>query len=281
MKRTAVIAASALVAMATIAVGSSATEARVGQSATADLQIFNASSITYPDQQSTVSVCLGGGSPNNLGLGEVYDFEGSPGDLEITIYDGDTDSCSEPPDRSITVPLVAGEFKALVIGYDTLFEMPYDESCMAAGTGRVQVANGSAMDEPLDLYAVSQTDDDHVLLQASMVPGQSVIVPNVPADTYAIEAYTPGADPDDSPPVAIFGGFELQEGFQVQAFLVGEYAGDNLTGSFTYEEGPDVCADEEPTTTTTTAVTSTTAPAVAPGTATPATPVSGTAAYTG
>jgi hypothetical protein len=280
MKRFAVIAASALVAVVTV-VGSPATDARVGQSANANLQIFNASSITYPSQQSEVFLCLNGASAGGLGLGQVAEVEDPAGDWEIAVYESDTATCADVPDRSITVSLAAGDLKGLVIGYDTLFEIPYDESCMAAGTGRIQVANGSAMDEPLDVYAVSQTDGTDILLQASMSPGESATVPNVPADSYEIEAYTPGANPDDSPPAALFGGAQVQEGFQVQFFLVGEYEGENLTGSFNYQQGPAVCAEELPPTTSTTVVTSTTAPSVSPGTATPATPVSGNAAYTG
>lgn len=283
MKRTAVVAASALVAVASIAFGSSATDARVGQAAQANLQIFNASSITYPDPQEVAVVCVNGADQDSLGLGEVYDVEAPAGDFEVTVYDDDAATCADVPDRSLTVSLAAGDLKGVVIGYDTLFEIPIDTSCVFSQFGRVQVANGSAMSEPLDVWITSPTDGTSFFVQAAMVPGESATLPNVLADTYDISGYSPGANPEVDPPVATFGSFDLQSGYQVQAFLVGEDEGSNLAGSFDYQQGPDPCDDEElpPTSTPTTAVTSTTAPAVSPGTATPAVPVSGAAAYTG
>lgn len=281
MKRFAVLAASALVAVLAVVGGPAPTQARVDQSGNANLTIVNASSTTYPSPESVVLVCWNGGDGQLVGVGGTpYEIEAAPGDWEITVFESDAATCTDTPDRSITLSMAAGDIKDLVVGYDTLFEVPFDGSCMEAGTGRLQVANGSATDEPLDLYAESDSGE-FTLVQAAMTPGQSATVASIPVGTYELRAYTPGVDPEVSAPVTLFGGVEVQEGFQVQAFLVGQFEGDDLTGSFTLEQGPEVCAEELPPTTTTTASTTTTTTAVVSPGAAPAVPVSGTAAYTG
>lgn len=284
MKRFAVIAASALVAVLVVVGGPVASGARPAQSGNANLRIYNTWSPTYPAQgDGVVVVCVNGADPGLLAVGtEPYEIEGAPGEWEITAYVDDSATCSDTPDVSLTISMAAGDLKNVVVGFDTIFEIPYDESCIEAGTGRLEVANGSAMEEPLDIYAISTTNQDTILVQASMTPGESATVPNIPADTYNIWAYSPGAIPDESAPVTEFGGAQVQDGFQVQMFLVGEWEGDNATGSYFVQQGPDPCAEElPPTTSTTSSTTTTTTAAVSPGTAAPAVPVSGTAAYTG
>ncbi len=283
MKRLALIAASALAVATGLVVAPAGTSG--AQQADANINVFNAAASSYPNVDSQRYVCTSGGSTFSgaIGLGESLEVEMAPGDLVIDVYDGEgVESCAGTPDRSITVTVGAGEITGVVIGFDTLFTFPIDYSCMAGQTGRIQFADGSGPHEAWDLYAVSQTDFDHVLLAASMEPGQSVLVPDVPADDYVFEAYTPGIDPDVNPPLALLGGATVKPNFQVQAFLAGTDDGNSTRGTFHLDEGPIPCDEElPPTTATTSSSTTTTTVAVSPGTATPAVPVSGTATFTG
>lgn len=282
MKRAALAPALALVALFAVP-GSPAATGRPLQDAgdVTGLTITDAATPDYPSDPFAITVCLDG-SPFIMEAGDQVSDTGNPGARVIDVFSNNDGQCSGTPDQTLTVTLAEGDMAGVVVGWDTLFSYEFDASCMEAGTGRIQLANGADWATPADYYAISEENGDAVLLAADVLPGTSVLVPNVPAGPYVIRAYTPGTpDPETTAPIAQFGAFTLQDGYQSQVFLTGSNTGDNLFGSFQIEQGPLVCSEppeEEPTSTT--ATTSTTAP-VAPGTATPATPVSGTAAYTG
>lgn len=282
MKRAALVAALALLA-ALAAPGGPAASGRPQQDAGAitTLTITSAATPDYPSDDFPLTVCLDG-QATVLELGDQASYEDAAGAHQAQVFYNDDGQCTGTPAASLDFTVAEGDLAGLVVGWNTLFTYVLDTSCMEAGTGRIQLANGADFTQRADYYAISEESDAVVLLAADALPGSSVLVPDVPAGPYVIRAYTPGTpNPATTAPIAQFGAFSLQAGYQTQVFLTGQYDGESTFGNFTFSQGPLVCSEEEPPPTTAPPTTSTTAAAASPGTATPATPVSGSAAYTG
>jgi hypothetical protein len=274
------VAAASLLA---VAVGpASAAPAQIDPGADGNIIITDAATGAYPGDQNPLVVCVDGSNSEIMEVGDQYFVEEPAGTVDITVFDNDAATCSDVPDRSIAIPLAAGDLLGLVIGSDGLTTFTYDISCMAAGEGRVLVANAASFTGgSVDVYATSQTDGQRVALAKALAPAATTYAQGVPAGTYLVEAYAPGADPDDGPPLAFITDLDLVEGTFFQVFMAGSTNGG--LGGFTFQQGPDVCTEEEPPPEETGPTTTTVAslPVAAPAEAVAATPVSGTATFTG
>lgn len=279
MKRVAVVAA--LAVLATFGGHASIGEAQEGPSQ-AQITVIDAATPDYFGDQNPQTVCIEGlgGTIVSVG-GTPFEFEQDPGELTVSVFSNDDGQCSGTPDQTYTTTVAAGDYVRVVIGSEGPFSYDFDLGCMQPGTGRLTFANGADIDQPVDVYALSQTNDDVILLASAMEPSTSVTVPEVPADDYSIQLFAVGAKPYEGPPLAIVMGLTVQAGYATENYMAGSIA--QSIGGFTVTNGPLVCATEEPPATVdTTAVATTDTTAVEPtGAARPATPVSGTSTYTG
>jgi hypothetical protein len=282
MKRLVALAAVAVLAAGIATTSASSAEPKMSEG-DGNLIITDASTYDYPGAPNPVVVCVDGQDAQIMEAGDQYFVEEpAPGSVEVTVFNNDSASCSDTPDHSITVPLIDGGLQGLLIGWSGLATFTYNTDCVEAGNARVLVAQGADFGNgtAVDVYGFSDDSGDLVPLAKSLEPSTVSDIVDIPAGTYNIEVFAAGAT-TDGPPLAELGADDLAEGTSNQVFLAGGNDGD--AGGFTFQQGPEVCPDEEPPTTPTTVTTSTTTTtaAVAPGTATPATPISGTATFTG
>jgi hypothetical protein len=276
----AVVAAAVLVSVAgSASIGSA-------QDSSGSVIITDAATYDYPSAPDLQVVCVNGANPQPMEVGDQYFVEEFPGDLVITVFESDTADCSGVPDQTYTIPLAAGDQLGLVIGWGSMYTFAYDDACVDAGTARVLTASG--LDIGSDVYLESESEGTMTPLALDLFAGTAPTA-NVTAGTYDVVVVSQGGDPW-GPRLATIPGVSLSEGTSTQIFLAG--GNDGETGGFTFQQGPEVCTDAEPppsststststSTTTPTSTSTTTSVAAAGETANPATPVSGSAAYTG
>jgi len=272
---------------ATLAGPASNAGAQIDPAANGNITITDASSSAYPGSTDPLVVCVDGANAHIMEVGDQYFVEEPAGSVDVTLFENDAATCADTPDDAITIRLAAGDHFGLVIGADDLFTFLYDLSCMQPGEGRILVSNGADLGagRSADIYATSQTTGQRIVLAKGLPSGANAYAQDVPADTYLVQAYPPGANPDDGPPLGFIATVDLAEGTFFQVFMAGSVTGG--LGGFTFDQGPDVCTGTEPPpmepppTDIAPSSTTTTPPASAPGDAVPATPVSGTATFTG
>lgn len=282
MKRLVAVAAASLLVVSVATASASAAQPKAA-AGDGNLIITDASTYDFPGSPNPLVVCIDGQDPEIMEVGGQYFVEEpAPSTIEVTVFDNDAATCSDTPDRSISVPLAEGVVQGLVIGWEDLFTFTYNTDCVEAGDARVLLAQGAyfGTDAAVDVYAFSEDTGDLIPLAQGFEPGTARYAPDIPAGTYNFEIFASGSA-TDGPPLAEVPVGDLAEGTFTQAFLAG--GNDGEAGGFMFQQGPEVCADEEPPTTTSSVpATTTTAPAeVAPGQAVAATPVSGTATFTG
>ncbi len=281
MKRLAALSAAALAAAATL-VAPAIVPGAEAQSDEWGLNVIDAATYDYPGAPFAQVVCIDGTGPENIEAGSIIEVsDRTARTVTVDVYQNTAATCADTPDRTTTINMELGEFTALVIGWDSFITFAYDVSCTPPGDTRVLVANGGddAGVSTVDVYARSETSGDVVALAKSLEVGTAGSYVDLPADNYLIELFTPGADPNGGPPLAMVGAYDFDEAVVYDLYLAGGADGD--VGSFTDQLVTIACATEEPPPTETTPSTTTTTPVVAPGDAVPATPVSGAAAYTG
>lgn len=272
-----------LILLATLAVlaatGGPASSGGAQDAGNGFITVTDASTYDYPGAPDTIVVCVDGQGAGTMDVGDQLEIEQGPGDVVIDIFGNDSASCADTPDRTVTVPLAAGDRLGLVIGWDSLFTFTYDDDCVDPGQTRIRLANGTGHGAPVDVYVTPAEGGDASPLALGVAGGTGRAVSDVAPGTYDVSIVAAGADPY-GPTLGFIPEVSLAEGTSTQIFLAG--GADGALGGFTFQQGPEICEPEEvpEPTSSTTSTTSTTAP-VAPGTATPATPVSGTASYTG
>lgn len=271
------VALLALATAATVAGPASIGDGQAAEPGKGNLIITHAATYDYPSAPNTVVVCIDGTDADTLDVGEQYFVEEpTPGSVEVTVFLDDAATCTDTPDLSATVPLIDGGLQGLVIGSEALSTFTYDIDCVPAGEARVLLAQGAS--STVDVYAFSESDGTKIPLVKGLAPDTNELLQSVPAGTYDIQVVPAGGD-EWGPYLGFLGDVALSEGTSTQIFFAG--GGDGEFGGFTFQQGPEVCAAAEPPPEETT-TTSTTAPvATAPGDAVPATPVSGTATFTG
>lgn len=259
-------------------------EAQIDPGAEGTLIITDADTPDFPTDTNALVICVDGQGPIPMEIGgdQYFAEETAPGPVVVDVYDNDASNCSDTPDRSISVPLIAGGIQGLVIGSEGLATFTYDTDCVDAGTGRVYLVNSSdrGPTAALDVYGFDEGSAQRVPLALDFAPNAVVYLPALPAGQYLIEAYEPGADPDTTPPVAVLGAFDIDEGTSTQIFFAGGSPNGEL-GPVWFQQGPEVCGEEAlpPTTDTTVPTTATTTPPTTEATA--ATPVAGSPTFTG
>lgn len=276
MKRLAVLAALAVL-LACIGAASSGG----AQDAEVSIVVTSVYTSDYPADPNPITVCLEGEGPQVLTAGESYSIVGSPGIYKFKIFDNGSAACSDVPDDEYETSVYAGDHLGLVLGSNLAYTFAYDDACVAPLEARLLVASGLYIGA--DVYLTSDADGQTTPFATGLIGG--VATDEVTAGTYDVIVVNEGDDPD-GPRLATIPDVYLTEGTATQLFLAGGSAGE--TGGFYSQQDPKVCEAGEPepeatsstTTSTTTASTATTS-TVAPAAASAATPVSGTATFTG
>lgn len=272
----------ALFALATAAIVAGPASIGDGQAAepgdgNGNVIITHAATSDYPSAPNPVVVCIDGTDSDILEVGEQYFVEEpAPGSVAVTVFLDDAATCSDAPDLSASVPLVDGGVQGLMIGSDGLATFSYDIDCVGAGDARVLLAQGAP--STVDVYAFSESEGTKIPLVKGLASATTELLQTVPAGTYDIQVVAAGGD-EWGPYLAFLGDVALSEGTSTQFFFAG--GGDGEFGGFSFQQGPEVCAEAEPPAEEATTTTTTAPAAVAPGDAIPATPVSGTATFTG
>jgi hypothetical protein len=276
VKRLAVVAALAVALWSFGAVSTGG-----AQDAGASITITSGFTASDPSTPAPITVCVNDLDPEVMELGDQFFIDGEPGLYKVRIFYNDAAVCTDVPDQLYETSVYAGDRLGLVVAQSQAYTFAYDDSCVPSGDARLLVA--SALYIGTDVYLQSQADGKTTPFALGLIGGAPTS--EVAAGTYDILVVSEGADPN-GPTLLTVPNVELGEGTYTQVFLAGIQ--DGTFSSFSQQQGPEVCDDAEPppeeTTTTTAAgsstTTSTTA-AVAPATASPAAPVSGTATYTG
>lgn len=280
MKRLAVLAALGVL-LSSVGVASTGG----AQDAGISLTITDVYTDDYPADPNPITVCPNDLGPQVMEAGDQFTIDGPPGVYKVEVFASGSASCSDVPEQTYETSIYSGEDLGLVVGENLMYTFPYDDTCVAAGQARALVASGLILG--IDVYLISPTDLTTTPLATGLAPaGWSSA--EVPAGTYNVAVVQAGADPN-GPRLATVLNVDLGVGTATQIFLAGGVSGDDA-GGFLSQQDPGVCDDAEPPEeTTSTSTTSTSAPtstttttsSVAPAAASPATPVSGTADYTG
>jgi hypothetical protein len=261
-------------------------QAQIDPGANGTVIITDADTPDFSGDTNPIAICVNGQgpTPTEIGSDQFFIEEPAPGPVVVDVYDNDAATCTDPPDRSISVPLTAGGTEAVVIGSEGLATFTYDTDCVDAGTSRVYLVNSSdrGPSAAMDVYGFNEGSGQRVPLAMGFDPNEVAYLPSLAAGQYLIEAYEPGADPNTSPPIGPLGVFDLAEGYSTQIFIAGGSSEGEL-GPVWFQQGPEVCGEsEEPPSTTSTAPSTTTSTTVPAGTqAAAATPVAGSPTFTG
>ena len=127
-------------------------QAQIDPGANGTVIITDADTPDFSGDTNPIAICVNGQgpTPTEIGSDQFFIEEPAPGPVVVDVYDNDAATCTDPPDRSISVPLTAGGTEAVVIGSEGLATFTYDTDCVDAGTSRVAVFS----------HAVAITNDD-------------------------------------------------------------------------------------------------------------------------
>lgn len=253
----------------------------------ASLTIIDASTYDYPGVPNPITVCLDGSAvSSDLTAGEeIGPIEISSSSATVDVFDAPQADCSGTPSYTASPAFADGDELGLVLTYRESFTFPYETACPSDGAAWIMGAQAADMGDggpAVDVYfkPTDSTYDDDLF---PVFDGMGYLTSSqleLPTGTYDFLFFPADANPITSTPLGEVTDVAMAPETSTQIFLAGtgEFPGES--GAFASQRATEPC-DVDLTTSTTTAPSTTTTELVGSGTATPATPVSGTATYTG